>query len=313
MYQESSFCTLNITMMKKIAYQLALIVLLNLLWLGTACERQDPEPSTSQDVSKPALWSFDDPSNPDNPYDYVGVEHNKGLEHLGNFAPQIIQLAVTNGDAAGTKQFIKDKLGEFYSSAAGGSGPPDAVFNFDEVNQPAFGDAVAGMGMSEAATSYVTNLTNNLEAMDQGQEANVRPIIEMIIQTESAIMADPSLGDHDRMMLLSGTSVMRYSAWFWIQLIYPHHYGHPWFWMLGHWGWNPYWNPYPYPYYWHKIWCIAQWDAYGAWLGYLQCGYYYPYYPYYPHYPHYYDPYCVARMSAYYSALAAMYYCWWWW
>jgi hypothetical protein len=293
---------------RSLTYVLALFVLLNMSWLGTSCEKQMPEPDTPKEVTKPALSVLDDPSNPDNPYDYVGVEHNKGLEQLGNFAPQIIQLAVTNNDAAGTKQFIKDKLGEFYGSGAGGSSPPDDAFNFDEINQPSNEDAIASLGMSPQATSYVMSLTNNLEAMDQGQEANVRPMIDMIIQTESAIMADPSLGQQDRMMLLSGTSVMRYSAWFWMQLIYPHHYGHPWFWMLNHWGWNPYWNPYPYPYYWHKIWCIAWWDAYGAWVGYRVCGPYWPG-PWYP----WYDPYCVARVSAYYSAMAAMYYCWWWW
>jgi hypothetical protein len=294
-YQESSFCTLNITMMKKTTYQLALVVLLNLLWLGTACERQDPEP-TPQDGAKPALWTYDNPANSANPYDYAGVEHNRGLEHLGTLAPQIVNLAVTNNDAAGTKNFVRDRLNMFYNSSGGGANMPITAYNFNEASQPSFQDAITGLGLSSAATGHALNLVNSLTALDQGQEANIEPAVNMIMQHESAILADMTLAPSDRMMLLGGASVLRHSAWFWIQLVYPHHFGHPWFWILGHWGWNPYWNPYPFPYYWHKAWCIAYWDYIGFLYGYRLCGF----------------P-CAIRMSAYYSALASMYYCWWWW
>jgi hypothetical protein len=276
--------------MKKLSLSksLAMLVFLNLLWLGTSCEKQTVQPddqpvvATSEDSESP----YTDPANSSNPYDWTGQAHNNGLGHLGNFSQQIVNLATTN--PAGAEQLVGNKLTGYYSAQYNLSGANLTADEFDENNQVAAEDAINALNVSATVKAHATGLISALSNLDLDQESSILPAVQMIRDRENVVLNDPTLMQQDRIILLSGFAILRYSSWFWIRFYYPIYFGHPWYWMPWHWGWYPWFHPY-----WlRRAWCIAMWDFIGAIQGGGLCG-----------------PPCAAYYSAYYSALASLFYC----
>ncbi len=284
-----SFYPQNTTIMKKLSlsYSLALFMCINMLWLGTSCEKQTVQPdmptvAESGDSESP----YADPANPNNPYDWTGQAHNNGLGHLGNFSQQIVDQANTNPD--GAKQLVYDNLTSFYSAQYNLSGSNLAPDDFDLSNQQSVADAINVLPVSAVVRNHAAGLVNAISNMSLDDESSILPAVQMILDRENMVLNGPGMVQQDRIILLSAFSVFRWSAWFWIRFYYPIYFYHPWFWMQGHWGWWPY----MYPYSLRRAWCIAMWDFYGALVGGRWCG-----------------PPCAAYYSAYYSALASLFYC----
>lgn len=283
------FLTQNITIMKKLSlsYSLALLVSLNMLWLGTSCEKQTVQPeapavAASDDSESP----YTDPANPNNPYDWAGQAHNNGLAHLENFSQQIVDQANTTPD--GAKQLVYDNLTNFYSAQYNLSGSNLSASDFDLSNQQSVATAINGLQVSPAVRNHAVGVVNAISNMSLDDASSILPAVQMILDRENMVLNNATMLQQDRIILLSAFSVFRWSAWFWIRFYFPIYYYHPWFWMQGHWGWWPY----MYPYSLRRAWCIAMWDFYGALSGGRWCG-----------------PPCAAYYSAYYSALASLFYC----
>jgi hypothetical protein len=195
----------------------AWILLIGCLGFNTACSNL--EGVEDLEAIKEPLKS---PENSRNAFDFVGVAHNLGLDHLGQFADSIVELIVVNNDQTAASQFTAQKLLAFY----GGDYNLDSLgvqidlSLGDQLSSQAQRDIIAALPLELKSKQYVFDLIDEIEAHSLETTKDVNQITDLILATENESLSDSTLTEQDRRSLLCGTSVLRHSLFFWNSLLY---------------------------------------------------------------------------------------------
>ncbi len=205
---------------------------------------------------------LDSPANARNPFDFVGVEHNRGLEHLGQFADSIIELVVVQKDQTAANEFVTEKLMTFY----GGSYNLDSLgIQLDAnmmdhiVGQPQE-DAIDSLPISDIGKQYLLEMNSSVESHSFESTKDANEILALVKALEDEILVDSALTYDDRSVMLAGTSLYRHSLFFWTNLLYDDNA--PWSRILSELSDS---NKALKKINWKKIKCLANYDLQGLW------------------------------------------------
>jgi len=149
-----------------------------------------------------------DPSNPNNPFDYFGQQHNEGLTEVD----QLMQAGGDDSKEAKREVFLQ------YVKEKRGIDARERFTNLEELMERAEQNMDFIYELAEAnARPYlvkINSLTDGLNSAD-----SYAHYISGIKELEAVILSDPELSDESRNMLLIGTSVGRHSANWWYHQI----------------------------------------------------------------------------------------------
>lgn len=176
------------------------------LFALTACtkttERPLPLPSESASLAIRATRSPAD--NPTNPYDYVGSIHNQGLR-------EIFHYSVSTGDTtrSGKEKFLhaffKKEFNVVVKQQYDHQLEKSLLKNYKVVQQ--------SLRMSDQANTFLLIMNESIDrikSLDHYDELK-----KTFIEIENNIQSS-SLGEHEMTSLLVTASIMRHSAFFWM-------------------------------------------------------------------------------------------------
>ncbi len=210
----------NISTIMKTKYHFAFfasLMLIGWLWAFTGCSiLEDAE------YIKAIKEPLKSPINTRNPFDFVGVEHNRGLEYLGQFSDSIIDLVVIQKDTQGVAELTARKLTEFYGTNVnldfiGLQLDNSALDSY--LSQEPF-DLIDSLPIASNSRQRLLNLLANINAHSMESTKDINEIMNLVMAMEDQVSADTMLANEDRAILLSGTSVFRHSIFFWSSLLY---------------------------------------------------------------------------------------------
>ena len=181
-----------------------------------ACNKKDSTPSQSANSSKSKLMDASDATdaaaNPNNPYDYVGYNHNVGLQ-------------ATRATWSSTNATFDAS----YNAAVNYANTVQAPVNMSESqittmltalradNSDGKETYLSKVGLSQTGAHYASQLcTITTECYNYDSYEAYR---NAMIELESAVLADNSLGDNEKGRILSGASVGRHSVLYWAREI----------------------------------------------------------------------------------------------
>lgn len=190
------------------------IILAACFVLATSCHKErdsQPVPQTEEQVTIASTAPLDpamEPGNRKNPYDKAGLLHNILLE-----ATQAYIDRTQDTSRGGIHEFVAQQF-----QAETGTDPRPYIA---KVNPEIDYTIAAGQGamvirsftISKPVTDYLDALWELLNAV---QEANFPELKAKITSLEDRILADRTISEDERRLLLSTTSVARYSSAYWI-------------------------------------------------------------------------------------------------
>lgn len=153
------------------------------------------------------------PSNPKNPYDFIGEGHNAILQYVDS----------RGGVTSLNDDQIAVVISEFTSKNYGSALPKDAVLSTRK-NIEQFLARFQNSGMvvlnANGSASYKGYLDTLIKKLTGPIESKVsaQPFIKAVIELENQILADKKLSAEERTSILSATSVARHSSLYWEQL-----------------------------------------------------------------------------------------------
>lgn len=180
-----------------------------------ACKKEAPQQqiNAGHSFSAQAMSKDDDDNcaNPNNPYDKAGYDHNMALQ-----ATRCVW-----GQANATMSQTYTAVADYYQAKYGANStlPDEATWianatavNADKGNS--YANIISNSNLSDegktVATQFVA-MTSNIPA-----STTYAAYKSMIVDYETDVMADNNLTDADKEMLLTSSSIARYSMGYWI-------------------------------------------------------------------------------------------------
>lgn len=194
-------------MKNKIILVSTILTILSLNILFISCN-EDNDVYDKNTIQKKAIVS---PNNTNNPYDSIGANHNFHLNNIFSFLydqytnPNIIHtdtiLLITNN-------YLLSKYNHTITNE---------IFNTKiyrcETNQE-LANKMNAFGFSPKASTYVFALLDTIELISSNSYKNYKNII---CYTENNIINDVDINERDKAILLSFTSVLRHSIYYWYE------------------------------------------------------------------------------------------------
>lgn len=161
---------------------------------------------------------LEDPSNLNNPYDYIGYLHNKGIDYMFSHSIEFYN-PVSN---AINKNNFKESFSNYYANYAGNF--LDSIYNTsnnvdslksaslkfftDEIN---FSSLMASISdsLSPSQLNYYNSVLTTINNFSDFSTFKTQ-----VVSIESSII-NSNLSTNEKLVLLMGTSVARYSAHYW--------------------------------------------------------------------------------------------------
>jgi hypothetical protein len=163
-------------------------------------------------------------TNANNPYDYVGSQHNNGLTTIyPNLSATDPNL---DNDALAQDESYLSGLG--YSSAAVGSfyntASNDGLLPFSQIEElDSLGYVMVGMGLIDSQANYyvqqIYNFTTTYLGGNTVSTAQYNSYANSLISLESQIQSDGIISSNEKVTLLSISSIGRYSSAYWINFM----------------------------------------------------------------------------------------------
>jgi hypothetical protein len=154
------------------------------------------------------------PENESNPYDFVGKLHNEGLTYLVVHAQNYYINNELNRDSFKyySDQYYTSIAAKYIDSMYSQNNSEDSINVFlNRFNTGIFYSLLSDVSTNLTVSQrfYFDQISSEIDSF-----SNFLAFKSSIIQIENAIMAS-SLPENDKMVLLMGTAVSRYSAHYW--------------------------------------------------------------------------------------------------
>ncbi|MCL2597019.1 MAG: hypothetical protein FWD66_05045 [Paludibacter sp.] len=153
-------------------------------------------------------------ANRENQYDYVGRLHNEILKE----AYKVSSKSSSYDEVCKVVNSICDKNAEFKRVTSGSNYRTDAKFvetALSDYSQQ-FKNVISNSKLSDNAKTYAQNLINYMFDMAKSkEEPKYEDVYNKICGFEKDILQDVKLNETDKVTLLGGTSVARYSTYLW--------------------------------------------------------------------------------------------------
>jgi hypothetical protein len=154
------------------------------------------------------------PANPNNPYDSVGVWHNKIISAVlnGNRDTSLQKIIGQVADFMYVNLGMKPDLSLYEATKSAIQAAPDNYFNL-----------INDSNLSEPAKTYLHDLVTFMKdtANYTTAAATYVNLNTQIVALESKVITDKQLTDNDRKSVLEVTSIGRYSLYYWFNTPQP--------------------------------------------------------------------------------------------
>lgn len=188
---------------------LALIVL-----LAAGCKKEEISKEIP-DVD--FVIPLESPSNPENPYDYVGEIHNDALDY---FESMIDIVLLHNDDLATLEEIMQDSLLDFLRNHPETAPGTYDGFEFGILSQDFHLEIIIDSSFeSNGAKDYVLNSVEFAKQNVPSSSADVNAFMEASKIVVSQIIGDSSISSNDRQVLLESYSVLTYSLYYWADVM----------------------------------------------------------------------------------------------
>ncbi len=162
--------------------------------------------------------------NPDNPYEYVGVEHNAALDALAA-SPDFGNLSIEDAHAI-ANQSVMTNLGNNYQVEHSEIAQAyELIENENGLSMAAEGLAADGIISPEAMATILE--------LDQLLEDSPDPLsfAEAVMAMEADVMSNNAFTETEKAILLGGMSIARHSTCYWVNAALD--VNNPWYDRLG--------------------------------------------------------------------------------
>jgi len=210
--------------MKNIIIGMSAIALVFTVIFFISCDKKQ---FVNNESSTPEI-SLLNPSNPNNPYDYIGEIHNKGLRILLDefpisndmsikecakmcipFASQTFDRILTESNIIVSKSTVNLEDDEEFLS--------ELEFLFDDIENN-FVNFVNSLDLDSYTREQVQTLFSDIFIMSRKEEVTFSDIFDKIVEFETKVLDNTiSILSNERESVLGGTSTLRHSLSFWLE------------------------------------------------------------------------------------------------